>query len=271
MGVGPLPLERLEEALDLAVPARRVGRGEDLAGCDPLELGPEGKRAVAVAVVAHHRLGWLQPERREVRDRPAHEPGRRARRVRPRAPRRRRSGSGRRRRRARRRSRSSVSVLRLRVARPWRDVRAGESAPSGRCRREAALPGATTRSGGSSPAASAEPARAPWRWSTFQIVERARRTIPAKTPRPEAGLAPGAQDRLLLGGRQAPRLATGPGAAVAKPGARGELLLACRRRRCHQRWAVAGATLRAAAAALNVIPDSIARRARAALPVREQR
>src|SRR5215218_1267524 len=72
-GRRPTPLERLKEALDLAVPARRVGRGEDLAGADPLELVPKGEGAVGVAVVAHHRLGRAEPQPREVLDRPAHE------------------------------------------------------------------------------------------------------------------------------------------------------------------------------------------------------
>jgi phage-related protein len=37
VGVRPLPLQGLDEALDLAVPARRVGRGEDLARSVALE------------------------------------------------------------------------------------------------------------------------------------------------------------------------------------------------------------------------------------------
>jgi hypothetical protein len=37
--VGPLAIERLEEALDLAVPARRVGGRADVTRADPLELG----------------------------------------------------------------------------------------------------------------------------------------------------------------------------------------------------------------------------------------
>jgi Metallo-beta-lactamase superfamily len=71
VGVGPLPLQGLDEALDLAVPARCVGRSEDLAGA----VGRQGRFegigfAIGEGVIAHHRLGCLQAERCEVLDRP---------------------------------------------------------------------------------------------------------------------------------------------------------------------------------------------------------
>jgi hypothetical protein len=50
VGVSPLPLQRLEEGLDLAVPARRVGRGEDLTSADAIELIPKGVGAIWVGV-----------------------------------------------------------------------------------------------------------------------------------------------------------------------------------------------------------------------------
>jgi hypothetical protein len=75
VGVGPFALERLEEALDLPVPAGRVGRGEDVAGAHGLEFGSNEPGAVGVAVVAHHRLWRVEPELPEVLDRAAHEAG----------------------------------------------------------------------------------------------------------------------------------------------------------------------------------------------------
>src|SRR3954452_7758113 len=46
---------------------------------------------------------------------------------------------------------------------------------------------------------------------------------PGETPGPEAGLVTSSQDRFLLGARETTRLAMRPRAAIAEPGAGGEL------------------------------------------------
>ena len=53
---GPFVVEGLDEALDLAVPARRVGRGEDVAGAELGQRVLEGVAGVGLVVVAHDRL-----------------------------------------------------------------------------------------------------------------------------------------------------------------------------------------------------------------------
>ena len=85
-----------------------------------------------------------------------------------------------------------------------------------------------------------------------------RRASPTHDPRQpawaEVGLAAGPQDRLLLAGAQPPRLAQRPRGAIderrddAPPSSQ----------RCHQRCAVAGDTLKRAAARFSDIPASIA-------------
>src|SRR5436190_13118357 len=76
-GVSPLSLQGLDEALDLAVPARRVGRSEDLTGAVALECRAKRPRAaISERVVAHHRLGRVQPQLPQVRDCPLEDPGR---------------------------------------------------------------------------------------------------------------------------------------------------------------------------------------------------
>ena len=211
-------------------------------------------RAIGICVVGHHRLGGSRPELAEVLERPPHE---------------RRRGLGalvgvlldvgvagvivdaaRAGRRARlvRRSRRVSSAPRV------PGVRAGESAPAGRCRREAGLLGATTHSGGRSAGARAAGAIARGDESTFQIVERARRQIPARRPGPRPvsrrarriGSSSAALRRLgWRWGREERSRSQAAAAALGSLAAR---------QRCHQRCAVAGATLRAAAAALNVMP-----------------
>ena len=67
MCVGPFALQRLDEAFDLAVPARRVGRRRDLACAAACEDLLEGVAcSVAEGVVGHDCFGWGQAELGEV-------------------------------------------------------------------------------------------------------------------------------------------------------------------------------------------------------------
>jgi hypothetical protein len=87
------------------------------------------------------------------------------------------------------------------------------------------------------------PGRRPCRRSTFQTVEWAKPVAPGHQTRSPASLAPTVADPLLQLGSQQPRRAVRTAGAVEQ---RLRPALAPSQR-CHQRWAVAGETLKAAA------------------------
>jgi hypothetical protein len=219
VGVGPFVLERLDESLGLAVPARCVGRGDDVARAGLLEQRLEAPRSgVDLGAVGHHRLGWAESELCEPGERPLE-----------------RAGIG----------VCVVAAVQLDVgeaavivdddvevlpAHPAAAVvlvLAAERAVARRAEAPELLHVHVQQRSGPRPfvaakavALSAPPAREAMALEHLPDSRAGPAHQSGQPPGAEVGLAAGAQDRLLLGGRQPPRRAVRARGAIAPPPAR---------------------------------------------------